>query len=65
MKAKDVKGSVEAMVGLAAAQLKKAGAFKLGGVLNLKVKNKHATPARKGVNPFTKDLASSRKHKTT
>merc|ERR1712007_308578 len=55
LKAKDVKGSVEAMVGLAAAQLKKAGAFNLGGFLNLKLKNKPATPARKGVNPFTKE----------
>ena len=27
----------------------------MGGMLNLKLKKKPATPARKGVNPFTKE----------
>merc|ERR1711953_677313 len=55
LKQKAVKGVVEAMVGVAADQLKKAGSFKIAGALNLKLKSKPATPARKGVNPFTKE----------
>merc|ERR1712209_312778 len=34
---------------------KKHGSFKLAGMLALKLKKKPATPARKGVNPFTKE----------
>ena len=41
-------------VELAAVELKKNGKFKLGGVLNMKLKKKAVGPARKGVNPFTK-----------
>merc|ERR1719408_206638 len=55
LKPKEVKGAVEGMVSLAAQQLKKNGTFKIGNVINLKLKNKPATPARKGVNPFTKE----------
>ena len=55
LKQKAVKGAVEAMVGIAADQLKKVGSFKIAGALNLKLKQKPATPARKGVNPFTKE----------
>merc|ERR1719199_751724 len=55
LKAKDVKGVVEGIVAVAAGELKKNGAFKLAGALNLKLKKKPATPARKGVNPFTKE----------
>merc|ERR1712029_898090 len=55
VKARDVKGAMEAYVSLVAAQVKKNGAFKLGGALNLKLKKKPARPARKGVNPFTKE----------
>ena len=40
---------------LAASELKKNGAFKVGGCLNLKLKKKPARAARKGVNPFTKE----------
>ena len=40
---------------LAASELKKSGAFKVGGCLNLNLKKKPARPARKGVNPFTKE----------
>merc|ERR1712187_341629 len=55
LKAKDVKAVVEAIIDVAAEQLKKNGSFKLGGALNLKLKKKPAKPARKGVNPFTKE----------
>merc|ERR1712232_1047893 len=54
LKAKDVKAVVEGIVTVAAAELKKNGSFKFAGALNLKLKKKPATPARKGVNPFTK-----------
>merc|ERR1712063_196507 len=55
LKAKDVKGIMEGIVAVAADQLKKSGSFKIAGALNLKLKKKPATPARKGVNPFTKE----------
>merc|ERR1712072_115860 len=55
LKPKDVKAAVEGLVAVAADQLKKNGSFKVGGMLNLKLKKKAATPARKGVNPFTKE----------
>merc|ERR1719330_1919775 len=55
LKPKDVKAAVEGLLGVAADQLKKNGSFKLGGALNLKLKKKPATAARKGVNPFTKE----------
>merc|ERR1719436_1124275 len=54
-KAKQVKECVEAYMAVAAAQLKSAGSFKLAGAINMKLKKKPATPARKGVNPFTKE----------
>merc|ERR1712167_431778 len=54
LKSKEVKGAVENIATIAAEQLKKNGNFKIGGFLNLKLKVKPATPARKGVNPFTK-----------
>merc|ERR1712039_924499 len=55
LKSKDVKGAVVAMMDVAAKELKKTGSFKLAASLNLKLKKKAATPARKGVNPFTKE----------
>merc|ERR1712023_12344 len=55
LKAKDVKGVMEGIVAVAAGELKKNGAFKLAGVLNMKLKKKPARPARKGINPFTKE----------
>merc|ERR1712232_917231 len=55
LKPKQVKEAMEALVALAAKQLKAVGTFKVGGALNLKLKKKPATPARKGVNPFTKE----------
>merc|ERR1719428_971544 len=55
LKTKDVKGVMDAVMGVAAEQVKKSGSFKLGGMLNMKLKNKPATAARKGINPFTKE----------
>merc|ERR1712039_605388 len=55
LKAKQVKAVVDGLMEIGAAELKKNGSFKLGGCLNLKLKKKPATPARKGVNPFTKE----------
>merc|ERR1712138_380307 len=55
LKTKDVKGTVEAIMGVASEELKKTGSFKLAGMLNMKLKKKPAQPARKGVNPFTKE----------
>merc|ERR1711862_992130 len=54
-KPKDVKAAVEGLMAVAAGQLKKNGSFKVGGAVNLKLKSKPARPARKGVNPFTKE----------
>merc|ERR1712166_806367 len=55
LKAKDVRAAVEGLFDVASAEMKKNGAFKFGGVLNMKLKNKAATKARKGINPFTKE----------
>merc|ERR1712224_363557 len=55
LKPKEVKAVITNYVELAASELKKNGAFKIGGCLNLKLKKKPARPARKGVNPFTKE----------
>merc|ERR1711904_461166 len=55
LKGKDVKSVVEGIMDVAAAEMKKNGSFKLAGMLKLKLKKKPATPARKGVNPFTKE----------
>merc|ERR1712060_132066 len=55
LKGKQVKQCVEAYMALAAAQLKTSGSFKLAGAINMKLKKKPARPAKKGVNPFTKE----------
>merc|ERR1711976_624714 len=55
LKPKQVKGAISAYLEIAAAELKKNGKFKLGGILNMKLKKKPARPARKGINPFTKE----------
>merc|ERR1712164_135787 len=55
LKSRQVKEVAEAVVALAATQLKKNGQFKFAGALNMKLKKKPATAARKGVNPFTKE----------
>eukprot|EP00929_Paragymnodinium_shiwhaense_P033412 TRINITY_DN1834_c0_g3_i1.p1 TRINITY_DN1834_c0_g3~~TRINITY_DN1834_c0_g3_i1.p1 ORF type:complete len:150 (-),score=48.21 TRINITY_DN1834_c0_g3_i1:145-531(-) len=55
LKSKQVRGVAEAMMELAATQLKKTGQFKFAGALNMKLKKKPAQAARKGINPFTKE----------
>jgi nucleoid DNA-binding protein len=55
LKNKQVKGVIDTLFGVAASEIKKNGNFKLGGMLNLKLKKKPATPAKKGINPFTKE----------
>merc|ERR1712093_199160 len=55
LKSKDVKAAVEGLMAVAATQLQKVGSFKIAGMLNMKLKKKPARPARKGVNPFTKE----------
>merc|ERR1712224_70566 len=55
LKGKQVKECVEAYMALATAQLKTSGSFKLAGAINMKLKKKPARPAKKGVNPFTKE----------
>merc|ERR1711879_617573 len=53
LKPGQVKDVVNSIMELAASELKKSGSFKLGGCLNMKLKVRPATKARKGVNPFT------------
>merc|ERR1712193_42511 len=55
LKTKDAKGVVDAFMEVAVSQVQKSGSFKVAGMLNMKLKNKPATKARKGVNPFTKE----------
>merc|ERR1712216_739414 len=55
LKTKEVKGVVDTLMGVAVERVKKSGSFKFAGMLNMKLKNKPATAARKGVNPFTKE----------
>jgi len=55
VKRKDVKTVVEGYMGICASELKKTGNFKIGQMIKMKLKQKPATPARKGVNPFTKE----------
>jgi DNA-binding protein HU-beta len=51
---KQVKQIVEALTSLAHKELKKAGVFVLPGFAKFTVVKKPAKPARKGINPFTK-----------
>ena len=53
LKNKQVKGVIESLFGVATNEIKKNGNFKLAGML--KLKKKAATPAKKGINPFTKE----------
>merc|ERR1719336_1727786 len=55
IKRKDVKAAMDKYLEVCASELKKTGTFKIGQNLKLKLKVKPATPARKGVNPFTKE----------
>merc|ERR1712094_47066 len=60
LKSRQVKEVTEAVVALAATQLKKSGQFKFAGALNMMLKKKPAQAARKGVNPLPRSPASSR-----
>jgi DNA-binding protein HU-beta len=51
---KHVKAVVEHLVAIAHKELKKTGAFVLHGLAKFTVHKKPARPARKGINPFTK-----------
>merc|ERR1711982_271854 len=51
LKPKQVKGVVEGIMGVASEQLKKNGAFKFAGMLNMKLKKKPATSPQ-GRQPF-------------
>jgi nucleoid DNA-binding protein len=51
---KHVKAVVEALVDLGHKELKKTGLFVLPGFAKFVVVKKPAKPARKGINPFTK-----------
>merc|ERR1711881_702902 len=60
LKNKQVKGVVDALFGVACAEIKKNGNFKLGGMLNWKLKKKPATPARRASIHSPRSLVSSR-----
>merc|ERR1711988_57709 len=55
LKGKQVKGVIDAFFGVACAEIKKHGTFNAACMLKLKLKKKPATPAKKGINPFTKE----------
>ena len=52
---KHVKQVVETLVAVGHRELKKAGVFVLPGFAKFTVVRKAARPARKGINPFTKE----------
>jgi nucleoid DNA-binding protein len=52
---KTVKAIVEALTEIGHKELKKSGAFVMPGFAKFVVKKKPARPARKGINPFTKE----------
>ena len=52
---KDVKGMMEALTEVGYKELKKNGVFVLPGFAKFVVVKKPARPARKGINPFTKE----------
>lgn len=52
---KEATAALDALSEVLVEQLKSVGAATLPGLLNLKLVNKPATPARKGINPFTKE----------
>ena len=53
LKTKQAKGVVEAPVFVACDLIKKNGNFNLVGMLNMKLKKKHAGLAKKRINAFT------------
>ena len=52
---KQVNEVAEAMMALAAKEVKSAGSFNIVGAFNIKLKNKTATAARRGVHSITKE----------
>ena len=52
---KDVKAVMDALVEIGHKELKKSGVFVLPGFAKFVVVKKPARPARKGINPFTKE----------
>jgi len=50
-----VKLAYDTLVSIGTTELKKSGQFVLPGLLKLVVVKKPARPARKGINPFTKE----------
>jgi DNA-binding protein HU-beta len=52
---KQVKAAIEALTTVAYKELKKTGLFVLPGFAKFVVVKKPARPARKGINPFTKE----------
>lgn len=54
MTPKQVKAIMSSYIAVAAEELRTSGKFKFGGMLNLRLKEKFAVPARQGINPFTK-----------
>ena len=55
LKTKQAKGVVEALMAAACDQIKKNRNLKLVGLLNMELKKKPASPAKTGINPFTKE----------
>ena len=56
LKKKDVAAVFEALTDLIERDLKRGpGIFNVAGLMKIKVVNKPAVPARKGINPFTKE----------
>lgn len=56
LKRKDVVAVFDALTNLIEHDLKKGpGIFNVAGLMKIKVINKPAVPARKGINPFTKE----------
>ena len=51
---KEVAGVFDSLNGVIRKSLRSAGLFTLPGLLKMKVVKKPATPAREGINPFTK-----------
>ena len=55
LKRKEVSAVFDELGGLIKRDLKSVGLFNVVGLMKVKVINKPAQPARKGINPFTKE----------
>lgn len=55
LKRKEVTAVFDELGGLIKRDLKSVGLFNVVGLMKVKVVNKPAQPARKGINPFTKE----------